>query len=85
MPNARPYLGIVVGVDGSLSSMAAVRWAAREATLRNAPLTLIHVLATPVVGAPILVTHPAPLLADSSEQLEQRARHLLSDGNCQPR
>ena len=79
MPNARPYLGIVVGVDGSLSSMAAVRWAAREATLRNAPLTLIHVLAAPVVGAPILVTHPAPLLADSSEQLEQRARHLLSD------
>ena len=58
--------------------MAAVRWAAREATLRNAPLTLIHVLAAPGVGTPILATHPAPLRAGSVERLEQRARHLLS-------
>jgi nucleotide-binding universal stress UspA family protein len=78
-PMPHPRSGILVGVDGSPSSMAAVRWAAREATLRNAPLTLIHALATPVLGAPILVTHPAPLPPDSSEQLEQHAGHLLSD------
>ena len=78
MPNARPRLGIVVGVDGSPSSMAAVRWAAAEATVRNAPLTLVHALARPAAVPPILLTYPAPLSAATCEQLEQRARHLLS-------
>jgi nucleotide-binding universal stress UspA family protein len=32
--------GIVVGVDGLASSQAAVCWAARDATMRNVPLTL---------------------------------------------
>ncbi|MCV7220171.1 universal stress protein [Mycolicibacterium elephantis] len=36
--------GIVVGVDGSPASKVAVDWAAREADMRNAPLTLVHVL-----------------------------------------
>lgn len=33
--------GIVVGVDGSRSSLDAVRWAAREATVRRVPLLLL--------------------------------------------
>ncbi|WP_370179562.1 universal stress protein [Rhodococcus wratislaviensis] len=33
--------GVVVGVDGSRSSLDAVRWAAREATVRAAPLLLL--------------------------------------------
>lgn len=36
--------GIVVGVDGSPASDVAVRWAAREAVMRQKPLTLIHVV-----------------------------------------
>jgi len=36
--------GIVVGVDGSAASNAAVVWAARDAAMRNVPLTLIHAL-----------------------------------------
>lgn len=36
--------GILVGVDGSEPSNAAVVWAAREAALRHVPLTLIHML-----------------------------------------
>ena len=36
--------GITVGVDGSPPSKVAVDWAAREASLRGLPLTLIHVI-----------------------------------------
>jgi nucleotide-binding universal stress UspA family protein len=42
------HSGVVVGVDGSPSSDLAVRWATREATMRNVPLTLVHV-STPQV------------------------------------
>lgn len=35
--------GIAVGVDGSAPSRVAVDWAAREASLRGLPLTLVHV------------------------------------------
>ena len=41
--------GIVVGVDGSPASKVAVYWAARDAAMRNIPLTVVHVLAPPVV------------------------------------
>jgi len=33
---------IVVGVDGSVSALHAVRWAAQEAALRRIPLRLVH-------------------------------------------
>jgi nucleotide-binding universal stress UspA family protein len=33
---------IVVGVDGSASSLAALRWAAEEAALRSARLVAVH-------------------------------------------
>lgn len=39
---------IVVGVDGSPSSKAAVSWAARDAVLRNASLMLVHVVSITV-------------------------------------
>jgi nucleotide-binding universal stress UspA family protein len=35
--------GLVVGVDGSAASKAAVDWAARDASMRNMSLTLVHV------------------------------------------
>jgi nucleotide-binding universal stress UspA family protein len=38
--------GIVVGVDGSPASNAAVVWAARDATMRNVSLTLVHTFNT---------------------------------------
>ncbi len=33
---------VIVGADGSASSLEAVAWAAREAILRNAPLRIVH-------------------------------------------
>lgn len=39
-----PATGVVVGVDGSLSVLGAVGWAAAEAARRRLPLNLVHVL-----------------------------------------
>jgi nucleotide-binding universal stress UspA family protein len=44
--------GIVVGVDGSPASNAAVCWAARDAAMRNVPLTLVHAFSTYVPTFP---------------------------------
>lgn len=56
MVNLATQYGILVGVDGSVASDAAVRFAAREAALHETPLTLLHVVA------------PVPSWATSSEQ-----------------
>ena len=50
MSTSRTHHGIVVGVDGSPPSKVAVDWAAREALLRNLPLTIIHVIPSPMVS-----------------------------------
>jgi nucleotide-binding universal stress UspA family protein len=44
MSKRSTHPGIVVGVDGSSGSKVAVQWAARDAKLRNVPLTLVHVV-----------------------------------------
>lgn len=46
MANRGADLGIVVGVNGSSSSAIAVQWAAHDAALRDAPLTLAHAART---------------------------------------
>jgi len=63
---------ILVGVDGSAAALSAVRWAAHDAALRNAPLTLVHVANPPVPGWP-------PVLAPAGfrQWQEQRARELI--------
>src|SRR5271163_142866 len=43
MSSTTKDLGIIVGVDGSPASDAAVSWATHDAVLRGVPLTLIHV------------------------------------------
>ncbi len=55
--------GIVVGVDGSATSNVAVRWAAREATMRNLPLHIVNAVRTPIFGSVALdwPSHRAPI------------------------
>jgi nucleotide-binding universal stress UspA family protein len=64
--------GILVGVDGSAESGAAVRWATREVILRDKPITLMHVVAPAVVSWPI-----GPLQASFTEWQEDNARQVI--------
>jgi nucleotide-binding universal stress UspA family protein len=64
--------GVLVGVDGSPESDAAVRWAAGEAVLRDLPVTLMHVI------APIVVSWPARYLESSYAAWQQEnACHVV--------
>ena len=65
--------GIVVGVDGSAPSNAAVFWAARDAAMRNVPLTLVHMFKTFVPTFPQI---PMPTgVAVWLHQRDQRGVH----------
>ena len=64
--------GILVAVDGSAESDAAVRWATREAVMRDADVTLMHVI------APVAVGWPARYLqASFNDPQEQNARQVI--------
>lgn len=73
--------GVVVGVDGSSSSTRAVQWAAHEATMRNVPLTLVHIVVTPAWGpAPWLLSNaPLPLPAEEDTALEESGRKIIAE------
>ena len=73
MPSRSADAGIVVGVDESESSTMAVRWAAREAVMRNLPLTLVH------VSSPLAVCPPVPIPAGLHQRREEDARKVLAD------
>lgn len=75
MPTPAKRPGIVVGVDGSAASQAAVRWAAHEAATRNAPLTLVH-----VVNA-TMSTWPHSPVPDFEKWLAQRGRQFLDEAS----
>jgi nucleotide-binding universal stress UspA family protein len=67
---------IVVGVDGSAPSDAAIRWAAREAAMRNVPLTLSYVM-TPGVSPWGLGYSMAPLPLDYGELEKEDGQRVL--------
>ena len=64
--------GLVVGVDGSAPSNAAVFWAARDAAMRNVPLTLVHMFKTFVPTFPQI-----PMPTGVAEWQEDDGRKVL--------
>ncbi|MBJ7338132.1 universal stress protein [Mycolicibacterium sp.] len=66
---------IIVGVDGSTASDAAIRWAAGEAAMRKVDLTLLHVV-NPVPGLGVGYSM-APLPADFGRLQEEEAQRVL--------
>jgi nucleotide-binding universal stress UspA family protein len=66
--------GIIVGVDGSPASNAAIGWAVRDAVMRRIPLTLVHVV-NPVTAA----WSQVPLPEGFAVWQENEARRILAD------
>jgi nucleotide-binding universal stress UspA family protein len=70
----------LVGVDGSAASTAAVKWATRDAAMRNMPLTLVYVVVPPVPSREIAVD--SDFVKWQEEQAEcvlEQARKTVED------
>ncbi|HWY00478.1 MAG TPA: universal stress protein [Mycobacterium sp.] len=67
-------LGIVVAVDGSPASNAAVCWAARDAAMRNVFLTVVHAVVTPTATWP-----PVPYPDSLARRLEDEGKKAVMD------
>ncbi len=68
---------ILVGIDGSPGAQAAIRWATGEAALRDAAITLVHVI------APIVPTWPIETVeAEYAQWQEENAQHLIKQAHA---
>ncbi|HTI76332.1 MAG TPA: universal stress protein [Mycobacterium sp.] len=75
MPKSTGKYGILVAVDGSPESDAAVRWAVREAELRDSSVTLAHVVVPVVTSWPV-----RSFQAEFNAWQEDNARQVLEQG-----
>jgi nucleotide-binding universal stress UspA family protein len=71
MPTGSIESNIVVAVDGSPESDAAVAWAAREGAMRDVPVTLMHVI------SPVMISVPVEPMFNPPDWYEHSARHIL--------
>ena len=67
---------IVVGVDGSAESAAALRWACREASLRGAEVHAVHVREA---NCHSLASYAAPTSTGAEDDVEEMWRSVLPD------
>jgi len=70
------HLGIVVAVDGSPASNAAVCWAARDAAMRNIPLTVVYAVVTPTATWPP-VPYPDSLAVGLEDEGKKAIMHAM--------
>jgi nucleotide-binding universal stress UspA family protein len=68
---------VLVGVDGSPASISALRWAAREAELRGAPLRVVH------AWAPVPPMYAGYYTGIDGEVMEKAARAVLDESTDQ--
>jgi nucleotide-binding universal stress UspA family protein len=78
MSNRSVHHGIVVGVDGSSSSDVAVCWAAREAEMRNVPLSIVHIIERPPWGMLALGGGAVPPPTETSEWRKTEGEETIS-------
>jgi nucleotide-binding universal stress UspA family protein len=77
---SRATRSIVVGVDGSPASDAAVRWAACEAMMRVVPIKLINVVAPTLVSSAMAPNHTITQAEElQARQILQQARRIVED------
>lgn len=72
MTESAKRFGVLVCVDGSAASDAAVGWATREALMRDLPITLMHAVPPVVVGWPV-----GQLYADMPDWQQESAQHVI--------
>jgi nucleotide-binding universal stress UspA family protein len=71
---------IVVGLDGSAPSRAALRWALAEAKLRGSTVRAVHAWMIPAMGAadaPWALIPPGSYVDVSADDIEKGARQAL--------
>jgi nucleotide-binding universal stress UspA family protein len=80
--------GITVGIDGSDHSIRALEWAAKEAAIRHAPLTVLTVHLVPQsgwTGNPIIVPQDAEEVEKERQAAEEMTLKVTSQlGEAQP-
>lgn len=81
-PRAPRPLGVLVGFDGSANATAALRWAAREAQLRQLPLTVTSSFTIAPAVSGYIESFPDPqgqtLARKATEAVLEDAKKLLS-------
>jgi nucleotide-binding universal stress UspA family protein len=83
MSSRNTTLGIIVGIDDSPAARVAVQWAARDAELRNIPLTLVHAV-SPEVSTWLKTPLPAGVMRwqqDHGRRLVDEALKLVEDAS----
>ncbi len=76
MPDMTKKFGVLVCVDGSSASDAAVAWGTREAIMRKLPITLMHAVQPVVVGWP-----EGQLYDDMPEWQLDDAKHVIDQAH----